>query len=81
MTPSCPETIVALATAPGRSGVAIVRVSGALAFSLVERICKLKPKPRYNHFAKFYGKYEVLIDIHFHYPTVLLNEYRLKYYY
>ena len=52
MTPSCPETIVALATAPGRSGVAIVRVSGALAFSLAERICKLKPKPRYNHFAK-----------------------------
>ncbi len=62
MTPSCPETIVALATAPGRSGVAIVRVSGALAYSLVERICKLKPKPRYNHFAKFYGKGEVLID-------------------
>ncbi|MBQ2628375.1 MAG: hypothetical protein IJG13_01730, partial [Kiritimatiellae bacterium] len=38
-----PETIAAIATAPGRGGVAVVRVSGPEAFAVAERLTGSAP--------------------------------------
>ena len=40
------DTIAAVATAPGRGGVAVVRVSGPEAFKVAERLTGHTPKPR-----------------------------------
>ena len=40
------DTIAAVATAPGRGGVAIVRVSGLDAFAIAERLTGCSPQPR-----------------------------------
>ena len=40
------DTIAAVATAPGRGGVAVVRVSGPEAFQVAERLTGRTPKPR-----------------------------------
>ena len=40
------DTIAAVATAPGRGGVAVVRVSGPDAFKVAERLTGRAPKPR-----------------------------------
>jgi tRNA modification GTPase len=40
------DTIFALASAPGRSGVAIVRISGSRAFEVASKICGEIPPPR-----------------------------------
>ena len=40
------DTIAAVATAPGRGGVAIVRVSGPDAFVVAERLTGRRPRPR-----------------------------------
>lgn len=56
------DTIVARASAPGRGGVGVVRLSGPLAKALADKITKIKLlKPRYAHFAKFFDG-ESLID-------------------
>jgi tRNA modification GTPase len=47
------ETIVAIATAPGRGGVGIVRVSGKQAFSIANTLLGFEPKPRYAHYGPF----------------------------
>ena len=39
------DTIAAIATAPGRGGVAVVRVSGSEAFGVAERIAGQEPQP------------------------------------
>ena len=39
------DTIAAIATAPGRSGVAVVRMSGHDAFEFAARICGRVPEP------------------------------------
>ena len=46
-------TIAAVATAPGRGGVAIVRVSGPDAFALAARICGRDPQPGRIRMARF----------------------------
>ena len=40
------DTIAAVATAPGRGGVAVIRVSGPEAFKVAERLTGHTPKPR-----------------------------------
>ena len=40
------DTIAAIATAPGRGGVAVIRVSGPEAFQVAERLTGRAPKPR-----------------------------------
>lgn len=40
------DTIFALSTAPGKAGVAIIRVSGPQAFDSCQRLCGGVPKPR-----------------------------------
>ncbi|HAX90980.1 MAG TPA: tRNA uridine-5-carboxymethylaminomethyl(34) synthesis GTPase MnmE [Rhodospirillaceae bacterium] len=46
--PSAPPTIVALSSALGRAGVAVVRVSGARAAAVFEKLCRpaTQPEPR-----------------------------------
>ena len=48
------DTIAALATAAGRGGVGIVRVSGPLALDIAQAIVHFEPKNRYAHYCDFY---------------------------
>ena len=48
------DTIAAQATAPGRGGVGIIRVSGPAALSVAREVLKLEPKPRYAHYSPFF---------------------------
>lgn len=57
------DTITALATPPGRGGVAIVRVSGKKSASIVESIFKTCPKARYAEYGEFYDEDNSIIDI------------------
>jgi len=56
------DTIVALATAPGRAGVGIIRVSGPLSISISEAILGLTPKPRFAHYGPFLNTLNEQID-------------------
>lgn len=56
------DTIVAVATAPGRGGVGIIRVSGPAASEVAHKILQLVPKPRYAHYGGFYDAQSKLID-------------------
>ena len=56
------ETIVAVATAPGRGGVGVVRISGKQAAKIVQSICGKLPQPRYAQFTHFRDKSGDLID-------------------
>ena len=47
------ETIAALATAPGTSAVAIVRLSGAAALDIARRLTGTLPRPRYAELCAF----------------------------
>lgn len=46
MPPASADTIVAVATPPGRGGVGVVRVSGPLAVDLCKSVCGVLPEPR-----------------------------------
>lgn len=57
------DTIVALATPRGRSGVAIVRLSGKAAYTLALKLTNRKNfNPRYAHYVKFLDQEGVTID-------------------
>jgi tRNA modification GTPase len=56
------ETIVAVATAPGRGGVGVVRISGKQAAEIVEAICGKQPQPRYAQFTHFRDKEGEIMD-------------------
>ena len=47
------DTIAAQATAPGRGGVGIIRVSGSLAKSVAEKVVGKIPKVRYADYVPF----------------------------
>ena len=47
------DTIVAVATAPGRGGVGIVRISGPLAADVAASLIGKAPEPRHAHYAIF----------------------------
>jgi len=47
------DTVCAIATAPGRSGVGIVRISGSRALSISEKILGFIPTVRHAHFCSF----------------------------
>ncbi|WP_458525157.1 tRNA uridine-5-carboxymethylaminomethyl(34) synthesis GTPase MnmE [Onishia taeanensis] len=55
------DTIVALATPPGRGGVGIVRVSGPLCAAIAEDMLRTLPRPRQAHYGPFQGQ-EGVID-------------------
>lgn len=56
------ETIAAIATAQGRGGVGIVRISGPLAFSAAQAIIGKTPQPRHAHFGAFQDEEGHAID-------------------
>lgn len=56
------DTIAAIATATGRGGVGIVRVSGKLAATIAEQMLDRVPTPRYAHYLPFYGAEKKLLD-------------------
>jgi tRNA modification GTPase len=47
------DTIAAIATAPGRGGIGIIRLSGNKAQAIAEKVCGCQLTPRYAHFANF----------------------------
>ncbi|WP_336367856.1 tRNA uridine-5-carboxymethylaminomethyl(34) synthesis GTPase MnmE [Marinobacter sp. C2H3] len=56
------DTIAAIATAPGRAGVGIVRVSGPEALAIANTMLGYSPRPRYAHYGPFHGADGELID-------------------
>ncbi len=56
------STIAALATAPGRGGVGIIRLSGPRSLNIAEHIIKQTPKPRFAHYLPFYNQNDQVID-------------------
>ena len=50
------DTITALATASGRAGVGIIRISGPNALTIVEKIIHFVPKNRHAHYCDFYDQ-------------------------
>ena len=62
MTRSAADTICAIATAPGRGGVGIVRVSGSQASSIYQCICGATPRPRHALYTDFIGDHKNVID-------------------
>jgi tRNA modification GTPase len=60
--PMSRDTIAAIATAQGRGGVGIVRVSGPLAKYIAEQMTGRELKPRYAHYGPFYTDNQQAID-------------------
>lgn len=56
------DTIAAIATAPGRGGVGIIRVSGGQAQAVAEKILGFIPKPRYAHYTPFKMSDDTVLD-------------------
>lgn len=56
------DTIVAVATAPGRGGVGVVRISGKQSAEIVSAICGKLPTPRYATFTHFRSVENEVID-------------------
>jgi tRNA modification GTPase len=57
-----PDTIAAIATAPGRGGIGIVRVSGPLAADIARTITGSVPDPRRAVLSRFAGADGALLD-------------------
>ncbi len=62
LAPYSTDTIVAIATAPGRGGIGIVRLSGPRALAIGQKISKVEPTPRFAHFSRFYNSDNVTLD-------------------
>lgn len=60
--PMSRDTIAAIATAQGRGGVGIVRVSGALASHIAKQMTDRELKPRYAHYGPFYTENQQALD-------------------
>lgn len=56
------DTIVAIATAPGRGGVGIVRLSGSKSAEIAKAFCGKLPSPRYAQFSHFKNHDGEIID-------------------
>jgi len=56
------DTIAAIATATGRGGVGIVRISGTKASLIAERLVKQKLQPRFAHYCPFYSNSGDILD-------------------
>lgn len=57
-----PDTIVAIATPPGRGGIGVIRVSGSLVRQVAKEILGFQPKPRYAHFTEFLDSDNQVLD-------------------
>ncbi|MEO3677936.1 tRNA uridine-5-carboxymethylaminomethyl(34) synthesis GTPase MnmE [Rheinheimera sp. FR7-31] len=56
------DTIAALATAPGRAGVGIIRISGPDAKAVAQAILNRLPKPRYAEYLPFFDNNKQVLD-------------------
>ncbi|ALO47682.1 tRNA uridine-5-carboxymethylaminomethyl(34) synthesis GTPase MnmE [Pseudohongiella spirulinae] len=56
------DTICAIATPPGRSGVGIVRVSGPDCLNLAQQILGFQPQPRHAHYCPFFDLQGKMLD-------------------
>ena len=56
------DTITAIATAPGRGGVGIIRVSGTKAIEVARNVLGYEPKPRYAHYGPFKAQGGTVLD-------------------
>ena len=56
------DTIVAIATAPGRGGVGVVRLSGVKSADIAKKICGKLPQPRFAQFGHFKDQDGEIID-------------------
>ncbi len=56
------DTIAAIATASGRAGIGVVRVSGPEALRITEDLCKNTFRARHAHFAVFYDPADEWLD-------------------
>lgn len=56
------DTICAIATAPGRSGVGIIRVSGPHSLTISEQVLGFTPRARHAHFCNFLDSAGQTID-------------------
>ena len=56
------DTIAALATAPGRAGVGIIRISGPATKAVAHAILHKLPKPRYADYLPFYAADKQILD-------------------
>ncbi|NQZ52740.1 MAG: tRNA uridine-5-carboxymethylaminomethyl(34) synthesis GTPase MnmE [Piscirickettsiaceae bacterium] len=56
------DTIVAIATAPGRGGVGVVRLSGDQSPKIAQAICGKLPSPRFAQFSQFRDHNGEIID-------------------
>lgn len=57
-----PDTIAAIATAPGRGGIGIVRISGPLAGEIARSVTGRMPTPRRATLSRFAGAAGILLD-------------------
>ena len=62
MNQNAQETIAAVATAQGRGGIGIVRVSGPRARVMAITLSGLEPKPRHAHYGPFHAEDGEVID-------------------
>lgn len=60
MTHYHPDTICAVATAPGRGGVGIIRISGPSALDIANKIVHISLKPRHAHYTDFHADNQVI---------------------
>ena len=56
------DTIAALATAPGRAGVGIIRISGPATKAVAQAILHKLPKARYAEYLPFYAANKQILD-------------------
>lgn len=56
------DTIAALATAPGRAGVGIIRISGPATKAIAQAILHKVPKPRYADYLSFFDSQNQILD-------------------
>ena len=56
------DTIAAIATATGKGGIGIVRISGAKSYTIATKIVHHELKPRYAHFLNFYDNKNQIVD-------------------
>ena len=62
MLPYDTAPIAAIATAPGRGGIGVIRISGQNLSSLALSLLKIKPTPRHAHYLPFTDETGELID-------------------
>lgn len=56
------DTICAITTPPGRSGVGIIRVSGPAVARIANQLLHFDPKPRFAHYCPFFESAEHVLD-------------------